>query len=39
MKVSTGQAACPTVPGKHAVDWTVDRWWQSTIYPDGSWKG
>lgn len=35
MKVSSGQAAFPTDPGKHAVDWSVDRWWQSTIYPDG----
>ena len=35
MKVSSGQAAFPTVPGKHAVDWSVNRWWQSTIYPDG----
>lgn len=35
MKVSTGQAAFPTDPGKHAVDWTYSGWWQSTIYPDG----
>jgi len=35
MKVSSGQSAFPTVPGKHAVDWSVNKWWQSTIYPDG----
>ena len=35
MPVSTGQAAFPTVPGVHTVSWTVNRWWQSTIYADG----
>lgn len=33
--VSSGQSAFPTVPGKHVVTWTVNRWWQSTIYADG----
>jgi lipoprotein-anchoring transpeptidase ErfK/SrfK len=35
-QVSTGMPdSYPTVPGKHTVAWTVNRWWQSTIYPDG----
>jgi len=34
--VSSGMPdSYPTVPGKHSVAWTVNRWWQSTIYPDG----
>lgn len=35
MPVSTGMAGFDTVAGVHTVLWTVDRWWQSTIYPDG----
>lgn len=35
MPVSTGMASFPTKAGKHRVRWVVDRWWQSTIYPDG----
>ena len=35
MPVSTGMASFPTKPGEHYVGWTVNRWWQSTIYPDG----
>lgn len=35
MPVSTGMAAFPTVAGVHRVGWTVNNWWQSTIYPDG----
>lgn len=35
MPVSTGMASFPTVPGQHRVGWAVNRWWQSTIYPDG----
>ena len=35
MPVSTGMAAFPTTTGEHVVGWKVDRWWQSTIYPDG----
>lgn len=35
MPVSTGMAAFPTQTGKHRVRWVVDRWWQSTIFPDG----
>lgn len=35
MPVSTGMAAYPTMPGGHTIGWAVNRWWQSTIYPDG----
>ena len=35
MPVSTGMAGYETVPGDHVVAWTVNRWWQSTIYADG----
>ena len=35
MPVSSGMASFPTESGKHRVRWVVDRWWQSTIYPDG----
>jgi hypothetical protein len=35
LPVSTGMAAFPTVLGRHTVGWVVNRWWQSTIYPDG----
>lgn len=35
MPVSTGMAAFPTTTGSYRVGWRVDRWWQSTIYPDG----
>ncbi len=35
MPVSSGQAAFPTVPGTHVVGWSVNHWWQSTIYADG----
>ena len=35
MPVSTGMSSFPTEPGKHRVRWVVNRWWQSTIYPDG----
>lgn len=36
MPVSTGMPdSYPTRVGLHRVSWTVDRWWQSTIYADG----
>lgn len=35
MPVSAGMAAFPTAVGEHYVGWAVNRWWQSTIYPDG----
>lgn len=35
MPVSSGMAAFPTISGVHTVGWTVNNWWQSTIYPDG----
>lgn len=39
MPVSTGMTTpsgrLETHPGTFRVNWAVDRWWQSTIYPDG----
>lgn len=35
MPVSTGMEIFATAIGMHRVGWAVNRWWQSTIYPDG----
>lgn len=35
MPVSSGMSSFPTAVGVHKIGWRVDRWWQSTIYPDG----